>query len=368
MNTFGRLLRVTTFGESHGPGIGVVIDGLPGNIPIDLAQVEAALRRRRPGQSPYTSPRQELDTVEVLSGLYQGRTTGAPLTLWIANRDARPEEYASLAEVYRPSHADFTYQLKYGHVDPRGGGRSSARETAARVAAGAIAYQFLRLRYPKLSILAWTAGIGPFSTAYQPKSMEEVEASPVRCPDLAVSQAIEAYLEKLRAEGDTTGGVVACRVEGMPQGLGEPVYDKLSARLAYAMLSINAARGFEIGEGFSSAEMRGSQHNDPFILTEEGRIRPGTNHAGGVLGGISTGEALWFRVALKPIATLRQPQRTVRRTGEPTLLQAAGRHDPCPVPRAVPIVEAMTALVLADFVLLAAGTSSHPNGVPGLSG
>ncbi|MCS7153688.1 MAG: chorismate synthase [Bacteroidia bacterium] len=352
MNTFGRLFRITTFGESHGAGIGVVIDGLPGGLAIDWTRVQKALARRRPGHSPYTSSRQEPDTVEVLSGLYQGKTTGAPLALWIPNQDARSEDYAKVAEVFRPSHADFTYVLKYKNPDPRGGGRSSARETAARVAAGAIASQLLESLYPELRILAWTSAIGPYETSYQPQSVEEVESSPVRCPDPAVSQAIIEYLELLRGEGDTTGGIISARVEGLPAGLGEPLYDKLHARLAYAMLSINAAKGFEIGTGFAGARMRGSEHNDPFIRTAEGEIRPETNRAGGVLGGISTGAPLFFRVAFKPIATLRRPQKTVTRHGEPTLLVVEGRHDPCPVPRAVPIVEAMTAIVLADFVLL----------------
>lgn len=353
MNSFGRLFRITTFGESHGAGIGVVIDGLPGGVPISLESIEEALARRRPGQSAYTTPRQEPDTVEVLSGLYQGATTGAPLTLWIANRDARPADYAALQEVFRPSHADFTYQQKYGNPDPRGGGRSSARETAARVAAGAVAQQLLAVYAPAIEVLGWTAAIGPYPTEYRPTCRAEVEASPVRCPDPPVSQAIQAYLETLLAEGDTAGGIVAVQVTGMPIGLGEPLYDKLSARLAYAMLSINAAKGFEIGEGFAAAAMRGVAHNDPFGVDAEGRVSPVTNHAGGVLGGISTGAPLFFRVAFKPIATLKRLQSTVTRSGEPIQFAAQGRHDPCPVPRAVPVVEAMTWIVLADFVLLA---------------
>lgn len=351
MNTFGRLFRITTFGESHGAGIGVVVDGLPGNLPIDLEGVQRALRRRRPGQNPFTSPRQEEDKVEVLSGLYQGKTTGAPLTLWIPNTDARSADYEPLEAVYRPSHADYTYAVKYGHRDPRGGGRSSARETAARVAAGAIAQQLLQRFLPELTIVAWTAAIGPYQTEERPSAPEVVEASPVRCPDPFVSEQMEAYLRQLVEEGDTTGGVIACEVKDLPAGLGEPIYDKLHARLAYAMLSINAAKAFEIGEGFQGAGMQGSMHNDPF-MREGGEIRPRTNRAGGVLGGISTGAPLFFRVGFKPIATLRQPQVTVNAAGEMVTLAAGGRHDPCPVPRAVPIVEAMTALVLADFYLL----------------
>lgn len=352
MNTFGRLFRITTFGESHGPGIGVVIDGLPGNVPIDLEAIRHALARRRPGQSPFTSPRQEEDQVEVLSGLYEGKTTGAPLTLWIPNRDARPADYAEIAQVFRPSHADYTYAVKYTHTDPRGGGRSSARETAARTAAGAVALQFLQHRYPEVRILAWTAAIGPYATEAVPTSPAEVEASPVRCPDPTVSLQMIAYLEELVQAGDTTGGIIAAQVEGIPAGWGEPVYDKLSARLAYAMFSINAVKGFEVGEGFRAARMQGSEHNDPFTRMEEGIVRPASNHAGGVLGGISTGAPIFFRVAFKPIATLRRPQLTVTRSGEAILFTAKGRHDPCPVPRAVPIVEAMTAIVLADFALL----------------
>jgi len=351
MNTFGRLFRITTFGESHGAGIGVVIDGLPGNLPIDLERVQEALWRRRPGQNPYTSPRQEKDKVEVLSGLYQGKTTGAPLTLWIPNTDARSADYEPLETIYRPSHADYTYAVKYGHRDPRGGGRSSARETAARVAAGAIAQQVLRRFLPELTIIAWTAAIGPYQTEERPSTPDVVEASPVRCPDPLISAQIEAYLTQLVEEGDTTGGIIACEVRGLPAGLGEPIYDKLHARLAYAMLSINAAKAFEIGEGFRGAGMQGSVHNDPFIQ-EGGEIRPQTNHAGGVLGGISTGAPLFFRVGFKPIATLRKPQLTVNAAGEMVTLAAGGRHDPCPVPRAVPTVEAMAALVLADFYLL----------------
>lgn len=351
MNTFGRLFRITTFGESHGPGIGVVIDGLPGNLPIDLERVASALRRRRPGQSAFTSPRQEEDKVEVLSGLYEGKTTGAPLTLWIPNTDMRSADYEPLKGLYRPSHADYTYASKYGHRDPRGGGRSSARETAARVAAGAIAYQFLRAVLPEIRILAWTAAIGPYETALVPETLEVVEASPVRCPDPVVSAQMQAYLTQLIETGDTTGGVIACQVTGLPAGLGEPIYDKLHARLAYAMLSINAAKGFEIGSGFAGSQMRGSEHNDSFV-NEGGRILLKTNQAGGVLGGISTDAPLFFRVAFKPIATIRQPQVTVTTAGEETLFTAGGRHDPCPVPRAVPIVEAMTALVVADFYLL----------------
>lgn len=358
MNTFGRLFRITTFGESHGPGIGVVIDGLPGGMPVDMERIQAALARRRPGQSPYTTSRREEDTVEVLSGLYQKQTTGAPLTLWIPNRDARPEDYAEIAQAYRPSHADFTYHRKYRNPDPRGGGRSSARETAARVAAGAIAQQFLEQFYPSVQILAWSAAIGPFATAYVPTSAEEVEQSPVRCPDPSVSAQMEAYLLQLKAEGDTTGGIIAAQVSGLPVGWGEPIYDKLPARLAYAMLSINAAKGFEVGSGFAGTSMKGSTHNDLFIREETGQVRPATNHAGGVLGGISTGEPLFFRVAFKPIATLSRPQQTVTREGDPITLTARGRHDPCPVPRAVPIVEAMTAIVLADFALLHRATQS----------
>lgn len=352
MNTYGRLFRITTFGESHGAGIGVVIDGLPGGLAIDLERVREALRRRRPGQSPYTSPRQESDEVQVLSGLYQNKTTGAPLTLWIPNVDARPQDYELLTEIYRPSHADYTYARKYKHRDPRGGGRSSARETVARVAAGAIALQLLKAKYPDLSILAWTAAIGPYETSYEPTSMEEIEASPVRCPDPAVSSQIQAYLAQLMEAGDTTGGIIAAKVTGLPAGWGEPIYDKLHARLGYAMLSINAAKAFEIGSGFAGTRTQGSLHNDPFAL-KDGTIYPQTNNAGGVLGGISTGAPLFFRVGLKPIATLRQPQQTVTTAGELVTFTPTGRHDPCPVPRAVPIVKAMTALTLADFFLLA---------------
>ncbi|MCX7651631.1 MAG: chorismate synthase [Bacteroidia bacterium] len=359
MNTFGRLFRITTFGESHGAGIGVVIDGMPGDVPISVEEIQSALRRRRPGQSAYTSPRNEPDAVQVLSGLYEGRTLGSPLTLWIPNTDARPTDYAEIAQVFRPSHADFTYALKYRHTDPRGGGRSSARETAARVAAGAVALQLLRFLHPSIKILSWTSRIGPFETNYIPTTADEIEGSPIRCPDAEVSAQITAYLAQLIEEGDTAGGIISTQVEGLPGGWGEPIYDKLHARLAYAMLSINAAKGFEIGMGFTSAFMRGSEHNDAFTIGSSGEVRPLTNYAGGVLGGISTGEPLYFRVAFKPIATLRRPQRTVTRTGEEVTFTAKGRHDPSAIPRAVPVVEAMTAIVLADFALIARSGTVH---------
>ncbi|MGQ9863824.1 MAG: chorismate synthase [Bacteroidia bacterium] len=351
MNTWGRAFRVTTFGESHGKGLGVVIDGCPAGIVLDESFISYQLSRRRPGQSAYTSPRQETDSYEILSGLYEGKTTGAPLTFWVANRDARPAEYAPAQKVLRPSHADFVYLQKYGHYDPRGGGRASARETVCRVLAGSVAELFLKTVCSDFSVVAWVKQLGPYVTTYQPRSRQEVDRSPLRCPDPQMEPQMKAYLEKLQAEGDTTGGIIACQIHGIPPGLGEPLYDKLSARLAYAMLSINAAKGFAYGEGFQAASRRGSQHNDLFTRSE-GKIRFATNHAGGILAGISTGEPIYFEVAFKPIATLGQPQPSYTHEGTPTTLHLHGRHDPTPLPRAVPIVEAMAALVIADFWLL----------------
>lgn len=351
MNTWGRAFRVTTFGESHGKGLGVVIDGCPAGLVIDEEFISYQLRRRRPGQSVYASPRQEPDSYEILSGLYEGKTTGAPLAFWIANRDARPAEYAPAQKVLRPSHADFVYLQKYRHYDPRGGGRASARETVSRVLAGSIAELFLRTVCPDFSVVAWVKQLGPYVSTYQPQSRQEVDQSPLRCPDPNIAFQMTTYLEKLQAEGDTTGGIVACQIKGIPPGLGEPIYDKLSARLAYAMLSINAAKGFAYGEGFQAANLRGSQHNDLFTFSE-GKIGFRTNHAGGILAGISTGEPIFFEVAFKPIATLRKPQPSLTHEGTPTTLHLQGRHDPTPLPRAVPIVEAMAALVIADFWLL----------------
>lgn len=347
------MLRLTSFGESHGVAIGGVLDGMPSGIPIDIDAVQRSLERRRPGQSALTTQRAEADRVEILSGIYQGRTLGTPIGFLIRNTDQRSEDYAALEEVYRPSHADYTYMAKYGHRDPRGGGRASARETAVRVVAGAIAAQWLEGL--GVEVVAYTSAIGPLALP-QPYidavRRAEVEHSPVRCPDLALSERMAAAIAEARDAGDSLGGVVSCIVRGVLTGLGEPVYDKLSARLAEAMLSINAARAFELGDGWAMTMGRGSTHNDAMQPSLLGGLSHMTNHSGGILGGISNGEPIRLRVGFKPTATIGQAQQTMSRSGEPVVLEAKGRHDPCVVPRAVPVVEAMVSLVVADFYLL----------------
>ncbi len=350
-STFGVAFRVTTFGESHGPALGVVIDGVPAGLALDLDAVADDLARRRPGQSALTTRRSEADAPEVLSGLHEGRTTGTPLAMIFRNADADSRAYAPFAHLYRPSHAEFAYDAKYGHYDPRGGGRASARETVARVAAGAVARQLLA--GVGVEIVGWVESVGDVVAELDPVGVtrEAVEAHATRCPDPEVAARMEALIREVRSEGDTIGGTVRAVARGVPAGLGEPVFDKLDAELARAMLSIPAAKGFEIGSGFAGTRLRGSQHNDAFVPGEGGRVRTRTNHAGGVLGGISTGEDILVRVAFKPVATIFQPQDTVDREGNPAVLVPRGRHDPCVVPRAVPIVEAMLALVLADLWL-----------------
>ncbi|RME92498.1 MAG: chorismate synthase [Verrucomicrobia bacterium] len=350
-NTFGHLFRITTWGESHGPGIGVVIDGCPPGLALSAADIQPDLDRRRPGQSAITTPRQEADRVEILSGVFEGRTTGTPVALWIRNADARPSAYTEMKDKFRPSHADYTYHVKYGHRDWRGGGRSSARETAARVAAGAVARKLLRERHG-VEVLACVQQVHQIRAEIDPERLrfEDIEATPVRCPDPEAAGRMIRRIEEARREGDTVGGIVLGVARGVPAGWGEPVFDRLEADLAKAMLSLPASKGFEIGSGFRCATMTGREHNDPFVA-EEGRIRPTTNHAGGVLGGISTGAPIVFRVAFKPVATIMQSQPTVDIHGRNTTLQGKGRHDPCVLPRAVPLVEAMTALVLIDHAL-----------------
>jgi len=352
-NTFGTHFRVTTFGESHGPALGVTLDGVPAGLPLDLDAVARDLARRRPGQSSLTTPRKEADTFEVLSGLFEGRTLGSPLTLLFRNVDADARAYAPFKDVYRPSHADFTTQAKYGHRDWRGGGRSSARETVARVAAGAVARQLLA----PVVITAWVHRVGDIEApdAWDPDAWpggpNAVEANPVRCPDPAAAAAMEALIRAVRADGDTVGGVIRCVATGVPAGLGEPVFDKIEADLAKAMLSLPAAKGFESGSGYAGARLRGSQHNDPFVPGADGLPRTTTNHSGGIQGGITNGMPVTFTVAFKPVATIFQPQATVDVHNQPTTLTPRGRHDPCVLPRAVPMVEAMAALVLADHLL-----------------
>ncbi len=349
----GRLFRVTTFGESHGGGLGAIVEGCPPGLPLDADVIQRELDRRRPGQSALVSPRDEADRVEILSGVFEGRTLGSPIGLLIRNRDADPSAYAAWKDLYRPSHADMSTEARYGLRAWAGGGRASARETAARVAAGAIARHLLTLQ-AGVEIVGWVERIGSVQVEVDPErvSREAVDASPVRCPDPAASAAMEALIREARAEGDTLGGIVRCVARGVPAGLGDPVFDKLEAELARAMLSIPAARGFEIGAGFAAAGMRGSAHNDLFVPGEPGQPpRTLTNRSGGVQGGISNGMPVHFGVAFKPVSTLGRPQPTVDREGRPVELLPGGRHDPCVLPRAVPIVEAGAALVLADHWL-----------------
>lgn len=350
-NTFGHLFRITTFGESHGGGVGCVVDGCPPGLRIGAADIQRDLDRRRPGQSRLTTARQEADAVEILSGVFEGRTLGTPIGLLVRNRDARPGDYAKLRDVYRPSHADFTYEAKYGIRNWQGGGRASARETVGRVAAGAVARRLLKTACG-VEIVAWVDRIHEVEATVDPAKVtrRRVDATPVRCPDRRAATAMIEAVDRARAEGDSLGGVVECAARGVPAGWGEPVFDKLEADLARGMMSIPATKGFEIGSGFAGTRLTGSEHNDPF-LAREGRIATLSNRSGGVQGGISNGETVLFRVAFKPTATVRKPQETVDRRGRRVTLEARGRHDPCVLPRAVPVVEAMAALVLADHFL-----------------
>lgn len=352
MNTLGHWLRFTCWGESHGPGVGGVLDGLPAGLALDINALQAQLARRRPGQSALTTQRDEADVLQILSGVFNGKTTGAPLAFQIANMDAKPADYHHLEHAFRPGHADVTYHLKYHHRDPTGGGRSSARATAPWVAAGAIARQWLLAQYPGFESLAWVQQVAEAAMPldFNPFGMNEVEAHPTRCPHPETAERMEALIREARKAGDTLGAIVAARVRGIPAGIGEPLFGKLHAHLGHAMLCINACKGFEIGSGFGGVTLRGSQHNDPLSYSD-GRFRHTKNDAGGVLGGISTGEEITFRCAFKPVSTLMMPQETVTDTGQPTTLQGRGRHDPCVAPRAVPIVEAMACLVLADLAL-----------------
>ncbi len=351
-NTFGQLFRVTTFGESHGGGIGVVIDGCPPKIDISAADIQRELDRRRPGQSKITTHRKEEDRCEIVSGIFEGKTLGTPIAILVRNKDARAEDYVEIAKKFRPSHADFSYEAKYGIRNWRGGGRASARETIGRVAAGAVAKKVLSILYSNFEIVAYVAQIHEIIAKINRSSvkMKDVEKNAVRCPDVAAAKRMELLIGQIRDEGDSVGGVIECVVRGIPAGLGEPVFDKLEADLAKAMLSLPATKGFEIGSGFAATHMRGSEHNDPFEM-RGGKIRTATNNSGGVQGGISNGEEIYFRVAFKPTATIAQEQKTVNISREQTKLSARGRHDPCVLPRAVPIVEAMAALVLCDHAL-----------------
>jgi chorismate synthase len=351
-NTIGQLFRVTTFGESHGGGIGVVIDGCPPTMQISEAEIQQELNRRRPGQSKLTTQRKEQDRCEILSGVFEGKTLGTPIAILVRNKDARPEDYSEMAHKLRPSHADYTYRAKYGIQNWQGGGRASARETVGRVAAGAIAKKILSTLHAGLEIIAYVTQIHEITAEVERSTanIKDVEKNIVRCPDAAAAQRMISLIERIRDEGDSIGGVIECVVRGVPPGLGEPVFDKLEADLAKAMLSIPAAKGFEIGSGFAATQMRGSQHNDAFEIRDR-KIRTVTNNSGGVQGGISNGEDIYFRVAFKPPATIALEQKTVTTSKREAALTAHGRHDPCVVPRAVPIVEAMAALVLCDHAL-----------------
>ncbi len=348
-STYGKIVKIATFGESHGVGIGVVLEGCPAGMALDTDFIQSELDRRKPGQSRITTQRREADEFEILSGVFEGKTTGTPIALLIRNEDQRSKDYSHIATQYRPSHADYTYQVKYGVRDYRGGGRSSARETAARVAAGAIAKMILQ--HAGISVQAYVSQVGTLKLdkEYQELNLALAEENAVRCPDPAMAQRMYDYIDETRKRGDSVGGVVTCVIQGTPAGLGEPVFDKLHAELGKAMLSINAVKGFEYGSGFAGVEMYGSEHNDAFYTDEEGRVHTKTNHSGGILGGISNGEDIYFRVAFKPVATIMQEQDSVNEAGEAVKVHGKGRHDPCVVPRAVPIVEAMAALVLADF-------------------
>lgn len=352
MNTFGELFRLTTFGESHGAAIGGVIDGMPAGVAVDLDFLQNELARRRPGQSHLTTGRRESDQVELLSGIFEGKSTGCPIGFIVRNADHHSADYEDLRDLFRPSHADFTYQAKYGLRDHCGGGRSSARETVARVVGGAFAKMWLREK--GVRITAFTSQVGKIVLGghYADYDFSEIERNPVRCPHPATAERMAQLIEEVKAEGDTIGGVITCVVQGCPIGLGQPVFGKLHARLGAAMLGINAAKGFEYGSGFAGAAQRGSEQNDIFLPDGHGHITTRTNHSGGIQGGISNGQDIYFRVAFKPVATLLRPQPTVDAHGRPATLKVRGRHDPCVLPRAVPIVEAMTALVLADHLLL----------------
>lgn len=356
-NTFGSAFRITTFGESHGKAIGVIIDGCPAGLEIDDYFIQSELDRRRPGQSKIVTQRDESDTAQILSGVFEGKSTGHPITIVIYNEDQRSKDYSHIADKYRPSHADFTYQMKYGIRDYRGGGRSSARETAARVAAGAVAKMLLHTEGVKVN--AYVSQVGALKTpkSYKELDFNEIESTPVRCPDLETAEKMIELIQEVKKAGDTIGGIITGVVENCPIGLGEPAFDKLHADLAKAMLSINAAKGFEYGSGFDGITLRGSEHNDAFYTVprtpngEGGQVKTRTNHSGGIQGGISNGEDIYFKVAFKPVATIIPAQESVNQALESVEVTGRGRHDPCVLPRAVPIVEAMTALVLADHLL-----------------
>ncbi len=351
-NSFGHLFRITTFGESHGGAVGVVVDGCPPGIEITEEEIQVQLDRRKPGQSHITTPRKEADTIKILSGYFEGKTTGTPMLLIAYNADTRSEDYHDLMQAYRPSHADYTYEAKYGFRDWRGSGRASARETLARVAAAAIAQKYLKEK-AGIEFLSYVEQVGEIKAKvdFETVQMKDIESNIIRCPDQKTAEKMIALVEKVKAEGDSIGGVIRGVIRNVPAGLGEPVFDKLNADLGKAMLSINAVKGFEIGSGFEGTKLRGSQHNDPMYTDASGKVRTKTNNAGGTVGGISNGETIHFRVAFKPVSTIGKEQDTVTRDKKTTKLAAAGRHDPCVLPRAIPIVDAMSALVVMDHYL-----------------
>lgn len=352
MNSFGQIFRLTTFGESHGEAVGGVIDGMPAGIDIDLEFIQSELDRRRPGQSAITTSRNEADKVELLSGVFEGKSTGSPIGFIVRNTNQHSQDYENMRCLFRPSHADYTYQQKYGIRDHRGGGRTSARITISRCVAGAMAK--LVLRQKGISIQAYTSQVGNIALDmdYKLYDLNLTETNAVRCPDAEKAAQMEELIKQVKAEGDTIGGVITCVIKGCPAGLGEPEFDKLHAALGKAMLSINAVKGFEYGEGFSCATMRGTQMNDVFLRGEDGQITTATNHSGGIQGGISNGQDIYFRVAFKPVATILTEQETVDMEGNKTTFTARGRHDPCVLPRAVPVVESMAAMTILDYILL----------------
>ncbi|GJM28554.1 MAG: chorismate synthase [Cyclobacteriaceae bacterium] len=350
-NSFGKLFRITTFGESHGQGIGVIIDGCPAGLDIDLTFIQQQLDRRKPGQSKITTQRKESDEFQVLSGIFEGKSTGTPLGMVIWNKDARSKDYSHIAGKFRPSHADFTYQEKYGIRDYRGGGRSSARETAARVAAGGVAMQLLQQHGIQVKSFVSQVGHIKLKTPYTELDLDKIEDNIVRCPHSETAEAMIKLIDTTRKAGDSIGGVITGVLKGVPAGLGEPVFDKLHALLGSAMLGINAVKGFEYGSGFEGVSMKGSEHNDRFEKKDDAIVTT-TNFSGGIQGGISNGQDIYFRVAFKPVATIMKDQQSMDQEGNPTIVKGKGRHDPCVVPRAVPIVDAMSALVLADCMMM----------------
>jgi len=358
---FGQIFRISTFGESHGGAVGVVVDGCPPRLALDVEEIQRDLDRRRPGQSRLTTPRQEADAAQILSGVFEGRTLGTPIAILVHNKDARPQAYEHMKDVYRPSHADYTTEAKYGIRNWQGGGRASARETIGRVASGAIARKLLS-EVAGIEVVAWVRSVQDIDAKIDPSSvtLEEVEQSLVRCPEPSASDEMIERIDAARMRGDSLGGVVECVARGVPAGLGEPVFDKLEADLARALMSLPASKGFEIGSGFAGTLMTGIEHNDPFVIGSDGKPHTESNRSGGVQGGISNGEPIVVRIAFKPTATISQAQQTVTSSGDSTTLEAQGRHDPCVLPRAVPMVEAMVCLVLADHWLRQRGTDCLP--------